>query len=69
MSFQLICIVECPEFRCLCMVLQETLVDTDIPGRDKMGEAIFNQWQTSFDKLKHELSVSLNVSVTQPPFY
>ena len=68
-SFQLICIVKCPEFRCLCMVLQETLVNADIPDHDKMGEAIFNQWRTSFDELKHKLSVSLNVSVTRPPFY
>lgn len=49
------------------MVLRETLVDADIPGRDKMGEAIFNQWQTSFEELKHELSVSLNVLVLGLP--
>ncbi|KAH9015354.1 hypothetical protein EDB85DRAFT_2156756 [Lactarius pseudohatsudake] len=54
---QSIRVIECPEFRQLCMVLRETLVDANIPGRDKMREAIITRWQTSFEKLKHDLSV------------
>lgn len=39
------------------MVLCETLVDANIPGRDKMREAVIGHWQKSFDGLKHDLSV------------
>jgi len=53
-----ICVIECPEFRQLCMVLQETLIDTDIPHHDKMRETIVNHWWKSFEDLKLELSVS-----------
>jgi len=59
-SRQSIRVVECPEFRQLCMVLRETLVDDDIPGRGKMREAIINRWQKSFDVLKYDLSVSFS---------
>ncbi len=60
--FQSIRVVECPEFRQLCMVLRESLEDTDIPHRDKMREAIVRQWRESFEVLKRDLSVSLNLS-------
>jgi hypothetical protein len=43
------------------MVLRETLVDVDIPRRDKMREAIISAWQKSFKDLKIDLSVSLSV--------
>ena len=43
------------------MILRETLVDADIPRRDKMREAIITHWRTSFEELKLELSVGLNV--------
>ena len=33
---QSIRVIECPEFRQLCMVLRESLTDKDIPHRDKM---------------------------------
>src|SRR5258707_8231542 len=56
-NLQLICVVECPEFRQLCMVLHETLVDIDIPCHDKMREAIISQWWDSFGQLKLDLSV------------
>src|SRR5712671_4293807 len=55
---KLIHVIECPEFQQLCMVLQETLVDTDIPHRNKMRETIVNHWQKLFEDLKLELSVS-----------
>ena len=42
------------------MILRETLVEADIPGRDKMREAIINHWRTLFEALKLELSVSFN---------
>jgi len=42
------------------MVLQEALTDGDIPRRDKMGEAILNQWWESFERTKLELSVRWN---------
>ncbi|KAH9072196.1 hypothetical protein EDB83DRAFT_2516972 [Lactarius deliciosus] len=53
---QLIHVIECPEFRQLCMVLHETLVNANIPGCDKMREAVITRWQMSFEKLKHKLS-------------
>jgi hypothetical protein len=58
MCLQSICIVECPEFRQLCMVLRETLKDSDIPGRNRVREAIIARWKTSFEELKVDLSVS-----------
>jgi hypothetical protein len=58
-SLQSIRVVECPEFRKLCMVLCETLVDTDIPRRDKMREAVINRWRDSFGQLKLDLSVGI----------
>jgi hypothetical protein len=40
------------------MVLRETLVDADIPCRDKMREAIISRWRKLFEELKDDLSVS-----------
>jgi hypothetical protein len=40
------------------MILWESLVDADIPRRDKMREVIVNYWQKSFEDLKLELAVS-----------
>jgi hypothetical protein len=57
---QSIRVIECPEFRYLCMVLRENLVDTEIPRRDKMREAILGHFQKSFEELKLELAVSLS---------
>ena len=56
---QSIRVVECPEFRQLCMVLRDTLVDADIPRRDKMREAIISQWRVSFEQLKLHFSVGI----------
>jgi hypothetical protein len=56
---QSIRVVECPEFRYLCLLLRESLVDADIPRRDKMREAILKHWRKSYEELKVELSVSL----------
>jgi hypothetical protein len=42
------------------MVLRESLVDADIPRRDKMREAIIGAWQKSFTQLKLDLSVSFS---------
>ncbi len=53
----LICVVECPEFQQLCMVLHETLVNIDIPCHDKMREVIISQWWDSFGQLKLDPSV------------
>jgi len=58
--FKSIRVVECPEFRDLCMVLREALTDGDIPRHNKMGEAILNQWRESFERTKLELSVHWN---------
>lgn len=58
-NLQSIRVVECPEFRQLCMVLCGTLVDGDIPGRDKTREAIITQWRDSFGQLKLNLSVGI----------
>ena len=57
-SLQSIRVVECPEFRRLCLVLCETLVDAEIPRRDRMREAIISQWWESFQNLKSDLSVN-----------
>ena len=43
------------------MILRESLVDADIPRRDKMREAIIDAWQKSFTELKLDLSVSFSV--------
>jgi hypothetical protein len=56
--FKSIRVVECHEFRQLCLVLRESLEDTDIPHRDKMREAIVRRWRESFKELKLDLSVS-----------
>src|SRR5258708_40104784 len=56
-NLQLIHVVECPEFRQLCMVLHKTLINIDIPCHDKMREAIISQWRDSFGQLKLDLSV------------
>jgi len=50
-------VVECPEFRDLCMLLRESLKDTDIPRRDKIREEIIRQFEKEFTRLKTELSV------------
>ena len=60
-SRQSICVVECPEFRQVCMVLRETLSDHDIPCRDQVREAIISHWRRSFEDVRHELSVSSSV--------
>jgi hypothetical protein len=52
-------VVECPEFRQLCMVLRESLVDADIPHRDKVRESVICRWKEAFGVLKGQLSVSL----------
>jgi hypothetical protein len=62
MYLQSIRVVECPEFRQLCMVLRESLVVADFPGRHKVREAIVSRWKESFNKLKVELSVSFEHS-------
>ncbi|KAH9037628.1 hypothetical protein EDB85DRAFT_2142326 [Lactarius pseudohatsudake] len=54
---QLVCVIECPKFRQLLMVLREILVDANIPKRDKMREAVMSHWKKSFKGLKLDLSV------------
>ena len=56
---QSIRVVECPEFRQLCMVLCESLVNADIPHHDKVREAIICNWNRTSKQLKAKLSVSL----------
>jgi hypothetical protein len=41
------------------MVLRNTLVDTDIPRRERIREAIVSQWRDSFGQLKSDLSVGI----------
>jgi hypothetical protein len=50
-------VTECPEFRDLCSILRESLLERDIPRRDKLREAIIKRWHRSFKDLKLELSV------------
>ena len=67
-SCQSIRVVECPEFRQLCMLLRESLDDADIPHRDKMKEVILSHWRTSFEDLKADLSVSsISMSLLHQP--
>ena len=54
-------VIECPEFRDLCLILRETLFNDDIPHRDKMRESIISLWHNSFQVLKSDLFVSLRV--------
>ncbi|KAN0118228.1 Ribonuclease H-like domain containing protein, partial [Russula decolorans] len=41
---QSIRVVECPEFRDLCMLLRPSLQDKEIPRRDRVREGIIEQW-------------------------
>jgi hypothetical protein len=41
------------------MILRESLVDTDIPRRNKMREAVISHWRDSFEVLKLDLSVCM----------
>ena len=50
-------VVECPEFRDLCMLLRPALDDRQIPRRDKVRESVINQFGQEFGKLKIELAV------------
>jgi len=59
-SWQSIQVVECPEFRHLYMVLQESLINTDIPHYDKMRDAIISRWWKTFEDLRDDLSMRLN---------
>jgi hypothetical protein len=43
------------------MLLCETLIESDIPRRNKMREAIITCWRDSFEQLKLDLSVSIAV--------
>ena len=56
---QSICVVECPEFRRLCLVLHEGLLDANIPHLIAVREAVICSWNRAFKGLKAELSVSL----------
>ena len=58
---QSIRVVECPEFRQLCMVLCRTLIDADIPCHNKMREATISWWWDSFEQLKLNLSVCIPI--------
>jgi len=60
-GLQSIRVVECPEFRQLCMFLRETLVDNDIPRRTRMREGVITQWRESFERLKLDLSVGVGI--------
>jgi hypothetical protein len=55
-DWQSIRVVECPEFRRLCMVLRPNI---KIPCRDKIREAILTRWRQSFESLRDDFSVSL----------
>lgn len=55
-------VVECPEFRDICMLLRESLADKDIPRRDKVREAILDQYSKQFDGLINELSVRCKIN-------
>lgn len=39
------------------MVIGDNLEDHEIPQRDKVREAIIDEWHRNFDALKKELSV------------
>ena len=54
---QSIHLVECPEFRDLCMFLRPSLQDKEIPHRDRLREGIIEQWHQWFDGLRRELAV------------
>jgi hypothetical protein len=41
------------------MVLCGTLLDVDIPHRDKMRETVISRWRDSFGQLKLDLSASI----------
>jgi hypothetical protein len=60
-SLQSIHVVECPEFRRLCMVLRETLVEADIPRCDRIRETVISLWRDSFQQLKSDLSVGRGI--------
>jgi hypothetical protein len=63
---QSIRVVECPEFRKLCLLLRDNLVDRDIPSRDKMREFIMDIWKKKFEELLVELQVRLCFTLSAP---
>jgi hypothetical protein len=54
---QSIRVVDCPEFRDLCMLLRESLQDSDIPHRDRVRQGIIDDWHKWFKGLQQELKV------------
>lgn len=46
------------------MVLRDDLVDTDIPGRDKMTEVIISQWGDAVEQLKSDFSVGIVICLS-----
>lgn len=50
-------VVECPEFRDLCILLRPILQDKEIPRRDRLREGIIEHWHGWFGKLRRELAV------------
>jgi hypothetical protein len=58
---QSIRIIECCEFRDLCMFLREMLTESDIPHRDKMRESIITASLESSEALYLDLAVSFSV--------
>ena len=61
--------VECSEFRDLCMLLRESLNDKQIPRRHMLREGVLKQFKREFGQLKLELSVNIMISVSLKPKY
>lgn len=50
-------VVECPEFRDLCLLLRPSLQAKEIPLRGKLREGIMEYWHGWFHNLKRDLAV------------
>ncbi len=60
-GLQSICIMECPKFQQLCMVLCENLINANIPHCSKIREAVISQWWDLFEQLKLDLFMSIGI--------
>ncbi|KAF8505006.1 hypothetical protein JB92DRAFT_2833181 [Gautieria morchelliformis] len=62
---QSINVVECPEFRDLLLLLQESMLSCDIPHRTAIWSLIGKAWEHNFTELKKELAQSVGkISLT-----
>ena len=59
LNYKSLNIIECPEFRCLLLLLRSDLMDTQIPHRTKLHELLLQAWAQHFKNLHRDLAACL----------